>query len=86
MNAAGGTTPFGVYFLSFSFFVIAAAVMLVVLLFRLGIEQRAKQLGLLLALGFRPRQAARLLIERRPDRGRRGKSRSAHWAALAMRR
>ena len=62
LEAAGGTTPFGVLFLSFSFFVIAAAVMLVVLLFRLGIEQRAKQLGLLLALGFRPSLAARLLI------------------------
>ena len=48
-------------FLAFSFFVIAAAVMLVVLLFRLGIEQRAKHVGLLLALGFRPRQITRLL-------------------------
>ena len=54
--------PLACYFLYFSFFVIAAAVMLVVLLFRLGIEQRAKQLGLLLALGFRRRQAARLLM------------------------
>ena len=62
LDAAGGTTPFGLYFLYFSFFVIAAAAMLVVLLFRLGIEQRAKQLGLLLALGFRPSQALRLLI------------------------
>jgi len=60
-KAAAGTTPFGLLFLGFSFFVIAAAVMLVVLLFRLGIEQRAKQIGLLLALGFRPRQIARLL-------------------------
>ena len=35
IKAADGTTPFGVLFLSFSFFVIAAAVMLVLLLFRL---------------------------------------------------
>ena len=62
LNAAGGTTPFGVLFLSFSFFVIAAAVMLVLLLFRLGIQQRARQLGLLLALGFRRRQVVRLLL------------------------
>ena len=61
LTAAAGTTPFGVLFLAFSFFVIAAAAMLVVLLFRLGIEQRAKQVGLLLALGFRPRQVTRLL-------------------------
>ncbi len=61
LKAAVGTTPFGVLFLGFSFFVIAAAVMLVVLLFRLGIEQRAKHVGLLLAFGFRPRQITRLL-------------------------
>jgi putative ABC transport system permease protein len=60
--AASGSTPFGVLFLAFSFFVIAAAVMLVVLLFRLGIEQRAKHAGLLLALGFRARQITRLLV------------------------
>jgi ABC-type lipoprotein release transport system permease subunit len=61
LAAAAGTTPFGVLFLAFSFFVIAAAVMLVMLLFRLGIEQRAKNVGLLLAFGFRPQQITRLL-------------------------
>ncbi|MGA2254341.1 MAG: FtsX-like permease family protein, partial [Thermoguttaceae bacterium] len=66
LKAASGTklfgmTTFSVLFLAFSFFVIAAAVMLLVLLFRLGIEQRAKHVGLLLALGFRPRQVTRLL-------------------------
>ena len=61
LRAAAGSTPFGVYFLYFSFFVIIAAVLLVVLLFRLGIEQRAKQIGLLLAVGFRPGQVTRLL-------------------------
>ncbi len=43
LAASAGTTPFGVLFLCFSFFIIAAAVMLVALLFRLGIEQRAIQ-------------------------------------------
>ena len=62
LKAAGGTTPFGVLFLSFSFFVITAAVMLVLLLFRLGIQQRARQFGLLMALGFRRRQVVRLLL------------------------
>ena len=41
LAASAGTTPFGVLFLCFSFFIIAAAVMLVALLFRLGIERRA---------------------------------------------
>ena len=59
--AAAGTTPFGVLFLAFSFFLIAASVMLVALLFRLGIERRATQIGTLLALGFSREQVARLL-------------------------
>ncbi len=62
LSASEGTTPFGGLFLAFSIFVIAAAAMLVVLLFRLGVERRAKQLGLLLALGFRRRQVARILL------------------------
>lgn len=61
LAASAGTTPFGVLFLAFSFFVIAAAVMLVVLLFRLGTDRRAEQLGILLAIGFRRRQVVRLL-------------------------
>ncbi len=62
LEAAAGTTPFGVLFLSFSFFIIAAAVMLVALLFRLGVERRAAQIGTLLALGFSRRQVGRLLL------------------------
>ena len=36
--------------------------MLVALLFRLGIEQRAAQIGTLLAVGFSRRQVRRLLL------------------------
>jgi ABC-type lipoprotein release transport system permease subunit len=61
LAAAAGTTPFGVLFLCFSFFLIAAAVLLVALLFRLGIEQRAAQIGTLLAIGLSRRQVARRL-------------------------
>jgi putative ABC transport system permease protein len=61
LKAASGSTSFSDLFLGLSFFVIAAAAMLVMLLFRLGIEQRAKHVGLLLALGFRPRQITWLL-------------------------
>ena len=48
-------------FLAFSFFLIAAAVMLVAILFQLGVEQRAAELGLLLAVGIAARRAVRLL-------------------------
>jgi len=61
LAASAGTTPFSVLFLALSFFIIAAAVMLVLLLFRLGIEQRAAQLGILVATGFNRRQITRLL-------------------------
>jgi putative ABC transport system permease protein len=55
LAAASGTTPFGLLFIGFSFFLIVAAVMLVAMLFRLGIERRARQFGLLAAVGFTPR-------------------------------
>jgi putative ABC transport system permease protein len=62
LAAAAGTTPFGVLFLSFSFLLIAAAAMLVALLFRLGVEQRARQIGTLLAIGLSRRQVGWLLM------------------------
>jgi putative ABC transport system permease protein len=52
LAASQGTTPFSLLFLGFSMFIIAAAVMLVALLFRLGIDARAEQLGILLAVGL----------------------------------
>ena len=61
LAAAAGTTPFSVFFLAFSFFIILAAVMLVALLFRLAIERRAAEIGILLAVGFSRRRVARLL-------------------------
>ncbi len=60
--AAAGTTPFNALFLGFSMFLIAAAVMLVALLFRLGVERRAAEMGLLLAVGLRERSVRRLLL------------------------
>jgi putative ABC transport system permease protein len=52
--ASSGSTDFGGLFAGFSFFLLAAAVILVAMLFRLGVEQRARQLGLLAACGFSP--------------------------------
>lgn len=60
LSAATGTTPFNGLFLGFSFFLIAAAVMLVSLLFRLAVDGRAEQIGLLLALGWSMRRVRRL--------------------------
>jgi ABC-type antimicrobial peptide transport system permease subunit len=61
LQAATGTTPFSVLFLMFSVFIIGAAAMLVLLLFRLGAESRADQIGLLLAAGF-PRATVRRIL------------------------
>ena len=51
LQASSGSTPFDVLFLALSMFVIGAALILVSLLFRLGLQQRASELGLLKALG-----------------------------------
>jgi putative ABC transport system permease protein len=61
LAASSGTTPFDGLFLGFSFFLIAAAVMLIALLFKLGIEQRARELGILAAAGFGRKRITRLL-------------------------
>jgi len=52
LAASSGTTPFSVLFLSFSFFIIASALMLVMLLFRLSVEMKAKRIGIQLAVGW----------------------------------
>jgi putative ABC transport system permease protein len=57
-----GSTDFGSLFLGLSGFLLIAALLLVVLLFRLAVEQRARQLGLLGALGFTPRRIGRLVL------------------------
>ncbi|QDT52369.1 FtsX-like permease family protein [Caulifigura coniformis] len=57
--AAQGTTDFAGLFLGFSFFLIAAAAILVALLFRLGVERRIRELGLLTAIGWTPKAIRR---------------------------
>lgn len=59
--ASRGSTDFGMLFLVFSFFLIAAALMLVGLLFRLNLERRAREVGLLRATGY-PQGAVRRLL------------------------
>ncbi|HET7292480.1 MAG TPA: FtsX-like permease family protein, partial [Vicinamibacteria bacterium] len=60
LAAARGSTDFGEYFAYFSIFLVAAALLLAGLFFRLGIEQRQREVGLLGALGF---SAARLRLQ-----------------------
>lgn len=62
IKAASGTTPFDVLFLALSFFIIAAALMLVALLFRLGVERRAEEIGTVLSVGLRRRAVSRMLV------------------------
>lgn len=60
--ASAGAQDFGGLFIGFSFFLIAAALMLMVLLFRFALEQRGVELGTLLALGLTPKHVRRLLL------------------------
>ena len=60
LRASRGSTPFNILFLLFSVFIIAAALMLVSLLFRLSLEQRASEVGLLLAVGLNRGRVAHL--------------------------
>ncbi len=62
LMAASGTTSFNMLFIGFSFFIIAAAVMLVALLFKLGIDGRASEIGALLAIGFSRKKVLRMLL------------------------
>ena len=50
--ASTGATDFGAYFSYFSFFLMVSALLLAALFFRLGIEQRLTQSGILRATGF----------------------------------
>ncbi|MCE9556796.1 MAG: ABC transporter permease, partial [Planctomycetes bacterium] len=61
LAAAVGTTPLDVLFLMFSAFLIAAVLMLLAVLFQLGIDQRAGEIGLLMAVGIPRRTITRLL-------------------------
>ncbi|MFQ5430560.1 MAG: FtsX-like permease family protein [Phycisphaerae bacterium] len=64
LAAGAGSTDFSSLFLGFSFFIIIAAALLVALVFRLGVEQRAKEIGILLATGYAPKQVSRgVLLE-----------------------
>jgi putative ABC transport system permease protein len=62
LAASRGATDFGAYFSYFSFFLMVSALLLVALFFRLGLEQRAREVGLYWALGYSHREVRGLLL------------------------
>ena len=54
LEASAGATDFSLYFIYFSFFLVVSALLLASLFFRLGIEQRLREIGLLRAMGLSP--------------------------------
>tara|TARA_R110002072_G_scaffold302100_1_gene483938 strand:+ start:118006 stop:121560 length:3555 start_codon:yes stop_codon:yes gene_type:complete len=63
IKAASGTTDFTGLFVGFSFFVIASAMILISLLFRLGVERRSSGIGLLQAVGFDRGRVSQLILK-----------------------
>jgi len=62
LAASEGATNFGEYFTYFSFFIVFSALLLVTLFFRLGVEQRLRQIGILRATGFTIASVRRLML------------------------
>ncbi|HNG28557.1 MAG TPA: ABC transporter permease [Blastocatellia bacterium] len=62
LQASRGATDFGEYFTYFSFFLVVSALMLTTLFFKLGIEQRLREIGLLRAIGFSTKQIRALFL------------------------
>ena len=64
LEASRGATDFGEYFVYFSFFLVVSALLLASLFFKLGVEGRVREVGLLRAVGFGPAAVRRhFLIE-----------------------
>lgn len=52
LQASAGATDFGMLFGSLSGFIIIAVALLIAMLFRLGVEQRSREIGILQAVGY----------------------------------
>ncbi|HKW97635.1 MAG TPA: ABC transporter permease [Bryobacteraceae bacterium] len=61
-EASAGSTDFGEYFVYFSFFLMAAALLLAALFFRLGVEQRLREIGMFRAMGFREAMIRKIFL------------------------
>jgi len=62
LNASRGATDFGEYFTYFSFFLVSSALLLAALFFKLGVEQRIREIGVMQALGFDERRIRRVFL------------------------
>lgn len=62
LQAAVGANDFTQLFLGFSFFLILSAIILASLMFRLGIQQRINQMGVLSAIGWPENRVRRLFV------------------------
>lgn len=62
LAASAGATDFGAYFSYFSFFLMVSALLLSALFFRLSVEQRLPQIGVMRASGFSLADVRRVLL------------------------
>lgn len=62
LQASRGATDFSEYFTYFSFFLVVSALLLTALFFKLGVEQRLREIGLLRAIGFSIKQVSSLFL------------------------
>lgn len=62
LSASRGATDFGEYFVYFSFFLVVSALLLTGLFFKLGVEQRLQEVGILHAMGFTPARIQSLFL------------------------
>jgi hypothetical protein len=62
LAASAGATDFGAYFFYFSFFLVVSAILLAALFFRLSVEHRLSEIGLLRAEGYTLRQVRRVFL------------------------
>ncbi len=61
-NAAANGQDFGGLFIGFSFFLVVSSLLLTAMLFRFGLEQRAQEIGTLLAMGWPVQRVRRLFL------------------------
>ncbi len=62
IRASNEGTDFGQLFIGFSMFIIAAALVLLGLLFVFGVEKRCSEIGILLAVGFEEKNIKRMFL------------------------
>lgn len=62
LQASRGAVDFSEYFTYFSFFLVVSSLLLTGLFFKLGVEQRTREIGLLNAVGFPPKGIRALFV------------------------